>query len=242
MSNNYKESSIDIIEKVVLAMTFPVKILKVDSVGDVHTLTVCDIFHAQPDFKVDIAGNEYTIQSTSGTTTMIVKGTPDPVVGTFQLYKPNFFHGTPTQQGVELIEELKATEKTPMIWLYEQFTDKFFNDPESKTERDIIMRLFFLTDTETDQNLTEDAYQKAIEPMRRLAENFERQLNVPQNGVKRFNTDTLEFDLINYHKFGVFINNKGMEKSLWQEKLAGCEMAVTLPVFRVEPCEDDQCS
>ena len=239
---NYKESSIDIIEGVVLSMTFPVKVLSVASVLNVHTLTVCDIYHAQPGFKVTISGNDYVIKSISGTNTMVVEGTPAVVAPvTFDLYPPYFFHGTPIQQGVELAKEKSVSNKTPMVWFYEQFTDKFFNDQISAVEREVTMRLFFLTQTDTDKNYTETAYQNAIEPMRRLAENFIRQLDVPINGVKRFNTDDLDYSMVNYHKFGVFINNKGMQNSLWQEKLAGVEISVTLPVFRSEPCPDPNC-
>jgi len=239
---SYTESSIDIIGKVVAAMTFPVKVLSVATSGTKHTLTVCDIYHAQPGFSVTIAGNKYVITGINGTTTMIVKGTPAPIAPvSFDLYTPFFFHGTPTQQGVELNQQKQAFDKTPMVWFYEQFTDRFIEDQLSKTEREITMRLFFLTQAKTEKWLTDDSYHNAIEPMRRLAENFKNQLAVPQGGVKRFDTDLLTFRMLNYHKFGVFINNKGMEKSLWADKLAGCEMSITLPVFRDEPCPDDNC-
>lgn len=223
-------------------MTFPVVVQSVASVGDDHTLTVCDIFHAQPGFTVTISADDYIIKSISGTTVMVVTGTTTPVAPvTFDLYDPFFFHGTPIQQGVELKQKKQAFNKTPMVWMYEQFTDRFFEDPADKTERNITMRLFFLTQAKTDKWLTDDSYANAIKPMNRLAENFKNQLDVPVGGVKRFDTDTLEFDMLNYHKFGVFINNKGMEDSLWADKLAGCEMSITLPVFRDEPCPDESC-
>lgn len=235
----YKESSIDIIGAVVASMTFPVQITNVSSVGNVHTLTVCDIYHAQPGFIVTIDGNQYTITDITAPDTMVVTGSAPIVVASFFLYTPVYFHGTPIETNVELLQEDNANDKTPMVWFLENFTDRFFDDSEDTREREIKFRLFFLTQANHEQWLVDDAYHNAIEPMRRLMENFIEKLRaVPA----RFGLIDFEYEAINYAKFGVYINNKGMEKSLFADKLAGCELNMSLTIYKYEGCgcpEDD---
>lgn len=233
----YKTSSIDLIRDVVQAMTFPIKILSVTSVAGVHTVKACDIYHAQPGFSVIIGGKSYIIKDISGSDTLILLGADAITADSFDLYTPFYFHGTPIQQGMELAQQTQAFNKTPMVWFYEQFTDNFHNNNVEKVERDITMRLFFLTQANTDKWLTDDAYHNAIDPMRRLAENFIEQLSVPVDNNRRFNTIDFDFQIKNYHKFGVFLTDRGMEKSLWAEKLAGCELSMDLSVFRYHKCE-----
>jgi len=235
----YKQSTIDIVEDVVNAMVFPVEIKGIATSGTQHTLTVCNIYHAQPGFNVTIDNKKYLIKSISAPDTIVVQGSPAITATSFNLYPPFFFHGTPIQQGMELNQITKAFDKTPMVWFHEQFTDRFIEDALVAMERESRIRLFFLTQADYEKWLTDDTYHNAIEPMRRLAENFIDELKVYRVGCeKRFNTDDLEFELINYHRFGVFISNRGMEKSLWADKLAGVELAITLPVFKINPCDE----
>ena len=243
----YKQSSIDIIGDEVKAMTFPITIKTyVNNGGGLHTLTVCNMYHAQPKKKVSIGGKTYTIKSiTPSVHPSCEPGTEDvfTVQGdaanitatTFDLYKPHFFHGTPIAQGTELKQKNKSVDKTPMVWFYEQFTDKFFEDPMVTPEREIRFRLFFLTQAEPDRWLTDTAYHNAIMPMRRLAENFIAQLKIKQY---RFD-EKMEYEILNYAKFGVFISDRGMDKKLWHDNLSGCEIAFSpLTVFKKDVCED----
>ena len=124
----YKESLIDIIRAVVQDMSFPVTIKSVSNSGNIYTITTCDIYHAQPEFELIIGGQKYVIKEITAPDTIKVEGLSPIVVTTFDVYEPFFFHGTPIQQGVELIQDKKADNKTPMIWLYEQFTETFFKE------------------------------------------------------------------------------------------------------------------
>lgn len=240
----HREDTTDIIEAVINSMTFPVKILSVATNAGVQAVKTCDILHAEPKRKVTIGGKEYVIKDIDpSTNTLFLIGTP-PITApvTFNLYSPKFFHGTPIQQGMELEKKQKATDKTPMVWLHEQFTDTFYEDLSENKERDVRMRLFFLTQASYKSWLTEHSYHNAIKPMRRLAEHFIETLKTfAVNGEKRFDTDKMSYDFINYHSFGVFISNRGMEKSLWADELAGVELAINLPVNRITSCPEDEC-
>jgi len=247
----YKESSIDIVEGFKNDMTFVVEIESVvNDGGGFHTLTVCDMFHAQPGFKVTIGVLVYTIKSivpalhpSCGVQTkdsLVVKGDAANIVATtFNMYVPFFFHGTPISQGVELAKIKQAKNKTPMLWFHEEFKDRFFEDPTQNTDREIQFRLFFLTEAIPSKWVTAEAYDNAVKPMRRLAEHFVAQLKTK---LFRVDTDTLEYEIINYAKFGVFISNRGQDKKLWHDNLSGCEINFSnLTVFKrdgKEACED----
>ena len=123
-----------------------------------------------------------------------------------------------------------------MVWFLENFTDKFFDDAADTREREIRFRLFFLTQANHEKWLVNDSYHNAILPMRRLAENFIDKL---RSLPARFDLISEEYELINYAKFGVYITNKGMEKSLFADKLAGCELNISLTVYKLDACQDD---
>lgn len=242
----YKESSIDIIGDVVSAMTFPCNILAyVNNTGGVHTLTLDNMYHAQPGKKITIGILEYTI---TGTTEANVPACADPdydvivisgdaaniVLTTFNMYTPKVFHGTPIAQGVELAKKTQAKDKTPMGWFMEQYKDHMYEDETQNKERDIQFRYFFLSEGNPDKWTSEQALRYGIKPMQRLAENFIAKLKTM---AYRFDVDNLEYDLLTYAKFGVFLTNKGMTNSLWHDKLSGVELNFSgLTVFRRDRC------
>lgn len=244
----FKEDSIDLIGDLIKSLTFPIEIKSVvNTGGGKHTLTVCNMYHAQPGFKVTIAGKSYLIKditpgsvpqcATATLDVMKIEGDASNIVATtFDLYKPHFFHGTPIAQGVELSKKTKAINKVPMAWFYEQFTDKFFESELINKEREIRFRLFFLTQADPDKWFTDDAYKYAIRPMHRLAEYFIEKL---KSMPVRFDVDNIEFDMSNYAKFGVFISNRGMDKKLWHDNLAGVEVSFSpLTVYKKNVCLD----
>lgn len=227
-----RRSSIDIIRMVVESLTFPVDIVSIVTTGNTHVLTVCNLYHAQPGFTVTIGGNEYTITeidaqyadscSDGGPVyTMTVEGSVNISVDNFTLYAPKFFHGTPIQTDAEITEIPNAADKTPMIWALENYKDHFYDDPENARDRDLRMRIFFLTQPGLATEKTDDRYHHCIEPMRRLQERFVDRLRAMRGD---FNTHDWEYEVENYARFGVYINNKGVEKNWFADKLSGCEL------------------
>jgi len=242
----YKEDSTDILKAISSSLTFPVEILSVTNPSaGVYEVETSDMYHAQPGFEIIIGGNTYTITDIipainpdcgMGSTDLIkVKGTQNITAPSFNLYHPHFFHSTPIAQGIEMSQKKNEFDKVPMLWLYEQFTDTFEEDPESTIERKIKFRLFFLTHGSPEKWLTNDAYKNAIKPMRRLAENFIAKIKTMS---WRFDVDAMSYDILNYSKFGVFLANKGMEKELWHDKVSGVELSMTLTVFRKDVCDE----
>ncbi len=243
----YKQSSIDIIGNLIASLTFPVKIIQaVNEANGNHTLSVDDMYHAQPGFTITVGGKKYTITDIlpgeslfCGTDTndvIKIKGDAGNITVTnFTMYPPFFFYGTPIAEGIELISTSQSKDKTPMYWLrLDDIYEKFYEDDLEPKERDLKIRLYPLTQADHDKWLTADAKKLAIDPMHRLAEIL---INKIKSLPYRFDVDNLEWEVpAVYPKFGVISINRGVEKSLWHDKLAGIEMAINLTVYKNLNC------
>lgn len=202
----------------------------VDNADGTYTLTVCDVFYIQKCFTVEIQGNNYTVTDIVGKD-ITVSGTILPTTGTFNLYLPYFFHGTVTQTNVELSKQEDAANKTPMVYSLETLRETFFDPDESSLELEAEVRLFFLTQANFQDWETTDYYSDAIAPMKALADEFLKVLTTYQ-GIG-FIEDR---ELISHTKFGVFLNDKGYEKFLFNDHLSGVEMRITIPVVSTNIC------
>lgn len=232
---NYRQSSIDIIRNVIASMTFPIEVTSVaNPSADTYVLTTCDIQHAQPGFKWTIDSVVYTITEIDGDAkTITVIGASTVAPGTWNLYTPFFFHGTVSQTNIDLAEVLDASEKTPLSWMLENFTDEIFDDPMDAKDRVIKLRLFFLTQPGKANEKTDNRYHHCIEPMRRLQENFVQKLRKMPG---RFDLREFDYELQNYAKFGVYINEKGMASNYFSSPLSGVEMKFSLVVLKTGAC------
>lgn len=248
----YKQSSIDIIGSLIESLTFPVDIKQVtNDGGGNHTVSVCDMYHAQPGFSVTIGGNQYTITDIipaeslfcgpSTNDVLKIKGDPSNIVATtFNMYSPFFFYGTPIAEGIELQPINQSKNKTPMYWLrLDDVFEKFYEDDLEPKERDLKIRLYPLTQADHDKWTTADSKKQGIDPMHRLAEILVKKI---KSMPYRFDVDGLTWDIpAVYPKFGVISINRGVEKSLWHDKLAGVELAINLTVYKNTDCETIKC-
>jgi len=244
----YLESLVDIIDGIVSGLTFPVTIKSVVETTivtdegetiDVYAITTCDIYHAQPSFYVTIGGHSYLIRRIDASTNVLyVSGSVSITATSFNLYTPYFFHGVPIEVGNELMNIPDAVDKTPMIWLHENYLEEIDRNPESIIERVSSFRLFFLTQANNELWLVDTAYENAIMPMRRLSEIF---ISALEEATGRFETDDFKYDVTNYAKFGVYISNKGVLKNMFVDKLGGCELAMDLPIIKDLSCCDYLC-
>jgi hypothetical protein len=231
---NYKKNLIDIISEWVAAIPTLITINSVSTSGDLHTISVCDVLYAQPGFEVIIGSNTYTIVSVDQTTKeIVVQGSVAITASSFNLYSVKFYHGTPIQTSAELDQEHIASEKTPMIYLLELFKERFFeSDLDTAFERESTIRLFALTQADFDKKLTSEFYSDYILPMRNLMENL-----IAIIKEDKF-TDATELESLytNHARFGVYITNKGVEKSLFLDNLSGVEIEITIPRYKEGKC------
>lgn len=223
----YKDNLIDVVGGIVASMNFTTDVISVVDNGDgSQTLTLCDIFHSQPGFEITIGPDVYTIMSIDPFNSSITIWPSAPLVTASQvtIYPAKYYHGTPIETSTELDQEKDANAKTPMVYFMENFTERFFEDVDDVRERVSNIRLFFLTQADFSNWQTEDFYTNAIEPMRKLMENWIATLKLD----KRFDTNEQEFTAINHARFGVHINGKGTLQSLFVDNLSGVEIQIPL--------------
>lgn len=237
----YKRDITDVLNEVISAMEFPVAIDSVVLNGDgTQTLYCSDIYHAQIGFDVTINGLSYKITDFDQSNETIAvtpnfTGTATISGGiSFYMYNPFFFYGTPIATGQDLSGYDDANDKTPMVWLWENYIERN-NDEMASISREVDVELYFLTQANFELWKTSDSYTKAIRPMRRLMEKFIVEVRSRDD---LFSADDLTYDSENYAKFGVFIRTKGSTSNIFQDKLSGCSCKLTLKLWDKTECSN----
>lgn len=233
---SYKRDFMEIMQELIDGLNRTVTIRSVvDNTDGTYTLTVCDVKYAQPSYRVTINGEAYQIVSVTSDTVMTVRGTVLPVPGDFDLYQVYFFHGTPTETNLELDPEKDSARQTPMYWALENFTESFTDEPDNAIERETTIRLFALSKANFKKWKTRDFYAECIQPMRRL----QAMVNAAMRAdTTTFHTLDQEFKLTNHIRFGVYINNSGVEKSLFALQLSGCERSGVIRINNNPQCDN----
>lgn len=238
----YTDDFTDVLNHVISGMEFPIEIISVEDNGaGIQTLTCANIYHAQKGFFVTINDKKYEITAfDQGLETITLKPTfkRDPTIeagDNFLLYKPFFFHGTPVATDME-IKDTKSEDKTPMIWLWENFKGKKKNDLDP-VGQEVTCELYFLTVSygEMQTLLTDDLYNECIKAMRRLLESFEAEIKKRQDV---FSSAVWDYEWENYSKFAVMIRTKGGDKQLIMDKLSGISMKTTFKIWDDFVCPD----
>jgi len=232
-----RKETVDIVKDLVSSMSFTFVGKAIIDNGGTYTFTTCNTYHLQECFKVTIDGAVFTITDVNSDVSITVKpvldSTPAPTVLTFSIYNPYYFYGTVIQTNLELEQISNSSAKTPMIYLLEVAEDKFFSN-DNQLERESDLRIFFLTQANFVDWKTQDTYENAISPMRSLAYSFIDTLKESKI-IGRFN----EYRLTNHTKFGVYMTDKGYEKRIFNDNLAGVEMRISLPILQSNTCESN---
>lgn len=230
---NYPEPLPNILREVFNDLTATVQIIEVSTAGNIHTVEVCDPYYMEVGRTVIIGGNNYVVKTINYlTNTITVEGTASINVDSFTLYAAFFFHGTPRAVNSELHDQPNASDKTPMGWLLETYEEAFPGEVDTVLDRESDIRLFFLTQANFNEWLTQDFYNNAIEPMRRLMYLF---INTISNNPL-FDMIDVGYEVTNHAKFGVYITNQGVENGMFVDNLSGCELRIRLKIFKRDIC------
>lgn len=219
----FRPDTIKIFRNFTESLTFPIDIrFQVTNGNGSITLHVCQLLHAQPNFKVTIGGNEYTILAIDDDdNTITVEGEDPIIVSSFELYKPYFFYGSPIQTGMELTKETEVNiPHVPMVY-FNPGNDRDGNgiEPQNKLANG---DLYFLTKSNTLEWLNEQSYSEGVRPMRRLQQYYVDQMI--EKGVSLFDIipSGKIFKVDDYPKFGVYVREKGIAQNKWSDQLSGC--------------------
>lgn len=250
----YKKPLTEILDTVIGAMTFPFTFVDF-TVNDDGTFTlngINDFQHLQVGYPLPINVNDslddviYDIKSIDEDekTLTLIGDLPQQVIDdnllppAQQAYRVYFRHGTPKETSEELNKDpLNVYKDTPLIWLLEDFTETFFDDPEWNVQRESKIRLFFLADADHSGTVNMIT-NSAMVPMSRLLQKFIYQI---ENTPKIFDSKTDDGDIIEYSttqhtKFGIYITNKGADRQILTGTFTGVELQITLRLFKTGEC------
>lgn len=225
-------------------MTFPVEYKSATSTSTSVILDgICDIRHIQPGKVVTIDSVVYRVVSYAAvgsnfrvTLSKTSAQPAPPDSGTFELYLPKFFHGTPMQQEVELKHIKDNQAKTPMIYLMEPYTSDIDNSWESSIYSRTNVTLCFLAEADINKLMTNDLQYNAVKPMYNLCQDFVAQMIES----RMFYTDELKYKITPHTKFGINVKDAGTKKTIFTENLSGVSLDIRLELYCDQSCCQDQ--
>jgi len=216
---NYPRELTDIFDDLVASMRYAMHVDRVVISGDKQRVYFCDIFHAQVGYPITIGTEIYIMMGCNYEANCItIPLLPTVNVGDLAtISTPFFFYGTPLATDMELGKILNASDKTPLIWLRLNYSEKGF-DLMSTVVRTASVEIYFLAQADHDREITSDLIQNQVKPMRRLLSHFVEQM---RGDTANFSTDDLSYtqDLIT--KMGVILQQKGAVRDLMGTNLTG---------------------
>ena len=231
--------TVDIVKELIEELTLEVDFKTITDNGDsTYTITTCDTSYMYPCFKFVLDGVTYTVTNTVGNEfafneEFTISGNVVPTSTSVTLPALNYYHGTVIATKEELKLEELSSDKFPMVYLLEVLSDDFDSDPTSSINRNSALRLFFLSETEGNDWNTNEHYEYAIKPMRNVVYNFINHLEVSRR-IGSFDSWTAT----NHAKFGVYVSGVGHTRRIFDDKLSGVEVNITLPIKEAVWCSN----
>jgi hypothetical protein len=227
--------TVDIVRDLVENINLKLNIKTVRTLGDLHTITVCDTLYlsgksstSSNPYQITIDSNEYDIISVNGDT-IVLQGSEPITKGLKSIASPYFFHGTVTQTNNELSAIGDVFNKTPMIYFRRTFTENWSR--YTSVERTAEITLFFLTQANFDSWQINDYDTFAIKPMRNLCYKFIDSLLLNKQIGKIEN-----YSIIDNIKFATFVTDKGYENQKFNDTLSGVQLDISLPIRKNYHC------
>lgn len=225
-------NTIDIIKDLVTNLDLKLNVTSVETVGSTYKLFTCNTYYLAPQSKVTINAVVYTVVSLVNNEYLIVSGASLPIKGIYNLTNPYFTHGTVKQANEELSMESDMFKKTPMVFLKRPFSEIFYNGQQSD-DRNADLTLYFLTQADFDHWQIDSFDENAIKPMYNLMTAFIEMINKNKQINKALINDYRIEEKI---KFSVYVNDKGHEKSYFNDTLSGIQLNISLPIRKNYTC------
>ncbi len=197
----------------------------------VYKLLTCNTLWLTKGFDIIIDSVTFEVVSIDASSVTIT-GPSLPVLKTFDIYPPKFFHGTVRATVEEYDKRELLRDRLPMIWLKEMLKETFDKSPTSQIERISQCQLFFMIDFSEDWNYDEHCM-FAVQPMRNLAEAFDAAC-VKCKIVG--NMDKVSYEQRDHVKFGVYVESQGNVKKIFNANLTGTEINTPIPFKHNKIC------
>ena len=237
-----RKETVDIIGNIISNMEIKIIIDNIiDNLNGTYTIETCNTAYLYPCRMIEIDGNMYMVlEGIEGeynefifNEKFTIEGDVIPVVNEFILPPLTYFHGTVTETSAELDRMPDSTTYLPMVFFLEIFNEIFDNRDESPIDRESDIRLFFLSELNRPDWLTEQQYEYALKPMRNMCYRFIEEIN-KNGGIGKFDNYTL----INHGIFGVYKRDSGHIENIFNENLSGVEMRINIPINSHLGCEN----
>lgn len=216
--------TVDILEEFISTFQLTGRVLSFTDDGINTTLQVEKTYHARRRMTLDVGGVDYEIVNVSNNTSIEVVGIlTNPTA--YTVPNPFYFHGTPVLTNAH-INGARDRDKYPMIYLYEILKEKD-KKIDSRIIRESDLRLFFLDNANFGEWTTDDHYSKRLLGLNNLVDEFINLARLYRCCFYLYETD---FTRINHVNWGVWRNNAGHEKKLFDDELTGVELSFTLPL------------
>jgi len=216
--------TVDIMEEFIAGLDLSGKVNSFSDDGTNTTILVDKTFHLRGKMQVDIDGSDHEVVNVVNNTSVEVAG----LVASPQNYtvpNPFYFHGTPMATN-DQIHGKRDANKVPMVYLYEILRERDMNI-DSRVVRESDLRLFFLDNADYSDWETDDHYSKRLVGLNNLVDFFIEAGRADRCCFYLYETT---FTRINHVKWGVWKNNAGHEKRLFDDNLTGVELSFTLPL------------
>lgn len=227
--------TIDIIKDLVENLNLQLNIKTVNSVDNIHTITVCNSYYlsGKPDSNntantIEIDSNTYDIISVNDSE-IVLKGDTAPNVGKFTIANPYFFHGTILQTNEELSQITDCFQKYPAIYFRRTFVETW--NRRNEIEREAQVTLYFLTQANFEHWQIDEFDTYAIKPMRKLCYAFIEKINKHSQLQRSEN-----WQITDNIKFATFTNEKGYESQKFNDTVSGVQLDITLNIRRNYKC------
>lgn len=216
--------TVNILEKFIVRLEMKGKIIAIQRASDSTKILVDKTYHARKEMQLDVDGVIYEILDVVFNESITVKGVVKSAVN-YIVPVPKYFHGTPIMTNAH-INGAAEGDKLPMIYLYEIIKERDKRE-ESNIVRESDLRLFFLDNADFSDWDTDEHYSKRLLGLNSLVDFFIKKARKNTCEFYLFKTD---FTRINHVNWGMFVNNQGHKKRLFDEELTGVELSFTLPL------------
>jgi len=202
--------------------------------GTNTTLTVREMFYAREGLTIDVDGTDYTIVSVDyDLLQIVVSGViVAPLIALLQPIV--YFHGTPLAVTAEMNAIPMTSDKAPLLYVYEMITEDYNHEISNTLDRTASVRMVFLDDSSR-YNTTDEHYNSVITPIANLVNKFVDEIIADKSTFVRTLIDRSR--RLNHVKFGTYTDNKGHEKTIFNDTLTGIELDIDLPFRRLNKCK-----
>ena len=218
--------TVDILEDFIKSLSLSGPVISFSDDGTNTTIDVKKTYHARRRMQLNIDGTDYQIESVVDNTSITVKGViADPQ--NYTVPNPFYFHGTPIKTNADHISGAQPANKVPMIYLYEILRERDLRI-NSRIRRESDLRLFFLDSANFEDWNTDEHYSDRLLGLNNLVDEFIAAARGYDCCFYLYDTD---FTRINHVNWGVFQDNKGHIKKIFDDELTGVELSFTLPLI-----------